>query len=326
MFRKPLASFAALFSLQAGLSAYTLQNYTAMSWWYGCAPTTGGMWLAYYDTNGYKGQSFSNLIPGTTGSYISGAYNDTQVLRRIVASEEHQRDYYNAGTYGYDNGGGEYLGSDNLWHTYGYNESGDDSTTTSHADNCLADLMGASRDAFDLSNGATYILCNDDGSRLYGTDRFEVDGYGPLPTLLSGVGEFIQNQGYGIAWCYAQYSDLYMQANSLGGGFTFTDYVAEIDASRPVAVYFYGTGGGHFMLGIGYDAASESIICLNTWNDTLETIGWDESFHDMSLAGAMALELAVVPEPAQFGLGAGVAGLVALARLRRRQRTSPGLA
>jgi hypothetical protein len=313
-----LAANAEIIALDGG--GLTLSGYTASDWWYGCGPTTGAMWLAYYDTNGYMGMDFSNLVLGEAGSYVHGAYTG-QSLRRLIASEEHQRDYYNAGVYGYNTGGGGYYDSELVWHSYGYIESGDDSTTSSHVDNCLADYMGSSRDMYGLANGGTYAIYDDQGGRLYGASLIDCGGE-LLPSLLYGVGTHVINSGYQVAWCYSQYTDIQMQADSLTGGFTYADYVAEIDAGRPVALhYFTPDVGGHFMLGIGYDDATGSVVCLNTMNDTLETIQWDEPFQGMDLHGARAMELALVPEPATFALLAGVLGLC-MASMNKRRKAS----
>ena len=35
-------------------------------WWYGCAPTSAGMMMGYYDQKGYGGLSYGNLVSGGT--------------------------------------------------------------------------------------------------------------------------------------------------------------------------------------------------------------------------------------------------------------------
>lgn len=314
-----LSANAEVIAVQSG--SLTMSGYTASDWWYGCGPTTGAMWMAYYDTNGYNGMDFSNLVEGEVGSYVHGTYTG-QALRRLIASEEHQRDYYNAGVYGYNNGGNGYYDSESVWHSYGIDESGDDSTTTSHVDNCLADYMGTSRDIYGLSNGATYAIYDEAGDRIFGVSLIDCSGE-LLPSLLYGVGTHVLNSGYSVAWCYSQYTDIKMQADSLSGGFSYADYVAEIDAGRPVALHYLTRGvGGHFMLGIGYDDATDSVVCLNTWNDTLETIQWNQKFYEMDLYGVMAMEIALVPEPATFALLAGVLGLCVASMNKRRKAST----
>lgn len=92
-------------------------------WYYGCAPTAGGMVLGYYDAHGY-----SNIITGGDGSN-SWATNQ-QAVKDMIASPGHIADYW-----------------------------GVDAPLPHHLDNCVADFMHTSRDT--LADGATsenYIL------------------------------------------------------------------------------------------------------------------------------------------------------------------------
>ncbi|MFA5256705.1 MAG: hypothetical protein WC360_01020 [Opitutales bacterium] len=286
----------------------TLPNLSASDWWYGCLPTSAGMMMAYYDTNGYKGFSYGNLVPGGTVGYSNvGAWPNGHLLRSVIASEGHQRDYYNAATYGY-NTGGDY--------GFGYMEDNDDLASPTHTFDCLADFMGTSQDGYGIINGGTFVEFKDDGSRYYASaqinDGFSISG-------AAGLEAYVNFAGYGVASCFTQRSDIYL-SSSTGGGFTFDDYAAEIAAGRPVIILYENPRiGGHAMLGVGVDEDAQLIEFLNTWDDELNTIAWDGDFYGLSLIGVIGMELATVPEPATTAAGLGVI-VIAVAMYRRARR------
>ncbi len=300
-----------LLSIELGL---TLPNSTASDWWYGCGPTSAGMLMAYYDINGYGGYTYDNLVPGGTPTPALGAYPNGQLLRNIIASEGHQRDYYNAATYGYNNGGGET--------SLGYDVAGDDLPVPTHADDCLADFMGTSRDSDGGSNGCTQLYVNDTGVRFdYTGGLLDLGaGLGVIRDVCYGIQAYVEYCGYSLASSFTQNTDIYCDTHNLDAeGFGFADYCAEIDAGRPMLIGMVGDIGGHLVLGIGYDETSSTLEYLNTWDGDIHSMAWDGTLLDMSLYAVYGMELAPVPEPAACAAGAGVAALL-LAALRRRRR------
>jgi hypothetical protein len=291
----------------------TLYGTTASDWWYGCTATSAGMLVAYYDTNGYNGYSYSNLIAGgTAGSSVTGTWvanTSGALFRSVVASTEYQRDYYSAETYGYNTGGGT---------GYGYETSDDDSTNSSHTNNCLADYMGTSQDYYGNSNGSTIIYYYENGSKLYTSTLLaqSSDIYNSGNAAV-GIVAYIESCGYTVLSSYSQYSDV-----KITGGFSFEEYVAEILAGRPVLLSYYGeTAGGHTMIGIGYivdDKGNEYIEFYNTWDDELYTVLWTGTYYDMTLQGVFVLELATVPEPAAYAMILGIVALAVASKCRKK--------
>lgn len=312
---------------RADVLGYELPGVTAADWWYGCSATAGGMLAAYYDTSGYKGHSYSNLVPGGTASAAIGAWPTGSLLRGVIASEGHQRDYYNAGTYGYNNGGDGYYDSAHVWQTYGCGDSGDDIATTRSYD-CVADFMGTSQDAHDNVNGATQCYFDDTGARHTYGDSSLVDmgeGIGLVRDMATGIRDYIEYCGYAVASLFSQYCDVWCDAKSLANnGFTYADYCAEIDAGRVVLVAIQSDTAGHAMLGIGYDKATESILFKNTWWEETGRMAWDGQYYGLSMSGVVCLELAApVPEPSDYALGAGVLMLLVAAARRKISVRNP---
>jgi hypothetical protein len=297
----------------------TLANTTASSWWYGCVATSAGMMMAYYDTNGYNGYSYSNLIPGgTVGSTVTGTYvanTGGALFRSIVASTGHQYDYYRLSSSSYDytsyynTGGGTVA--------LGYGLSGDDLTTNLHSNNCLADYMGTSQNAYGCSNGSTrYFSFTSSGERLYTSDLISLGTDYNTGNMAVGILGYIESCGYSVLDSYTQLTDTYVTSKNYSGtGFTFADFVMEIDAGRPVLLNCQSvTAGGHTMIGIGYenDGTDQIVELCDTWDGSIHTMEWDGTYsnYDFSIRSIFALELAAVPEPASL---AAIFGMLALA-------------
>lgn len=303
---KPIALLVAMLSLAplaqademltfAEQGSATLPGTPSYYWWYGCSPTAAGMMLGLYDRNGYKGQSFSNLIAG--GSAESTTFPSTAgtwqyLAQYAIASPGNVSDYYRNG----------------------YNASGDDVVGAHHANNSLADFMGTSQDYYGNSNGGSAFYYFSNGTKLtYQMDvAYHLDGTGTnssgVHTLdaMYGLTRYVASRGYTVANAYTQVS-----SNVSTAGFTFNNFKNEIDQGRAVLIQVTG----HTMLGFGYND-NGTINIYDTWSQAANTMSWGGTYSGMSMWGVTVLDLAV-PEPGTLPVLA--AGLSLLVGLRRRQ-------
>ena len=281
-------------SLALGLGSTSeggiLPDTASYDWWYGCSPTSAGMLMGYYDRNGYAGLSYSNLVPGgvaEASTFPSTPGTWSYLAQYAIASPGHVADFYSAG----------YLGS------------GDDAYAGRSFD-CLADFMGTSQDSIGNVNGSTTFYYYVDGARTYASDLY---GYGlGDDDGMCGVGEYVEYCGYSVVESYTQYAD----SLGLTYGFTFEDYMAEIDAGRGVLIHVEG----HTMLGVGY-GDNNLVYLYDTWAEDLNTMIWGRAYADLPLVGVSMIELAggspIVPVPGTVVLVALGSGCVGWLRRRR---------
>ena len=265
-------------------------NDSVVDWWYGCSPTSAGMMMAYYDRNGYGGLDYSNLVPG--GVAEASTFGDPgAILNDIIASQEHQADFYNAATYGYDTSGD---GGN------GYLEDLDDVGTprARAAFNSLADFMGTSQDSGSNKNGSTTFWNWSLPSNARYTAADALAGGKVGDSGMYGIKEYIEYAGYGVSEIYNQRVD-----TVIAGGFSFNDFVAEIDAGRVVMIHVTG----HSMYGYGYDDASSTIYFYDTWDANEHSMTWGGQYATRDLLSVTAFTLtggaaAGTPEPATMVL------------------------
>jgi len=256
-------------------------------WWYGCSPTSAGMLLGYYDRGG-----FTNFVPGGDAELSSWSGGGSPLANDMIASSGHIDDFYDGG----------------------YGASGDDDPAPHHSFDSLADFMGTSQDSLGNSNGATTFYYFMDGSPFHYTDAVtysvsDSDG-------MYGIWEYIDYSGYDVDTLYTQLTD----NMDLTYGFTLDDYIAEIDAGRPVMIQVEN----HSMLGYGYDDTDNSTVYLrDTWSSGVHTMPWGGSYPhgEDNLAMWGVTVLTVVPEPmSMVMLGCLGAGMFVARRMRRRKK------
>ncbi|MBN1787473.1 MAG: PEP-CTERM sorting domain-containing protein [Sedimentisphaerales bacterium] len=250
-------------------------------WWYGCAPTSAGMVMGYYDVQGYNGMSLGNLVPGgqaENSTYGAGPY----LANNAIASSGHINDFYSGG----------------------YGASGDDVSPPWHSFDCLADFMGASQDSVGNPNGATGFFYYLNGAPLT-SDNIISHGL-TEESGMYGIREYIEYRGYQVESLYNQYID----TQELDFGFTFAQYMAEIDAGRPVLIHI----DNHSMFGYGYDAANNSVLLHDTWTSGQHAMTWGGYYDGKEHYGVTVLT--VVPEPATIALLA----FGALTLIRKRNK------
>jgi len=292
--------------LTSHLQGGVLPSSPDYNWWYGCSATSAGMIMGYYDRNGYGGYSYDNLVPGGIAE-LSNYGNPGAIVNQAIASTGHQYDFYNAATYGTNTGGGP---------GNGYGQSGDDLSAPWHSFDSLADFMGTSQDAAGNSNGSTRFYYYTNGDPLYASEMS-----GMADSGMYGLWEYEQYAGYGSGPVADQmiYNQFILGYVSSTLGFTWADYMAEIDAGRPVMIHVEN----HSMFGYGYDADTNEIILHDTWYEGEHRLAWGGSYPYSSTTlqhyGVTVFEPTIIPVPGAVLLGAIGLGMVGWLKRRRKE-------
>jgi len=264
-------------------SAVILTEVPTSSWTYGCSATAAGMIFGYCDRIGY-----ANMYTGPTNggvaplSHLGQGIGSTPIAgsTSIMATQNgfdgratngHVDDYW----IGYGSGGPDpYAGnwSEHTWET------------------CTADFMGTNQWKWDLDgngsndrngDGATTLYSYGSATKLY--DYTPPSGYGmPRTALCHGMRLFAESRGYTVVENYSQRTD-----NTVIGGFSFANYMAEIDAGNPVMIQVVG----HSMVGVGYDAATQRVYLHDTWGDYTASMTWGEDYAGMDLFAVTVIHL-----------------------------------
>jgi len=246
--------------------SYTQWVVVSPSGWVGCGPTAAGMIIGYWDGHGYP-----NLI--TAGIGTNSWTTNQQGVMDTIASPQHIDDYLGYGD-----------GKDRL----DVNPGG----PPYHADNSLADFMGASSGLV-LKDGESYenLQC-------------------------VGMVDYAKYCGYPYAHGFYAY---------FGG--LWDIFVAEIDAGRPME-FFVDTDGdntaSHFVTAIGYDDTPGALqyYCYDTYDHTEHPYAFARKAKDQLYGIESGSWFNPIPEPATIVLLAlGCAGLAA-GRARKRSTSS----
>ena len=231
-----------------------LVNVPVFDWCYGCSATSAAMMMGHYD-NGI----FPNMYSGPTNGGVCPMTNATWGAGECPLSATHM---------GYDNrpirgNVDDYWGEPDPFIVYGWTEH-------THED-CTADFMGTSQTSnAGVGDGGTWFFFDPSGAPL-------VDYTGSEPTYRDGchgMRLFVESRGYTVDTNYTQLIYGY------GGntqGFTFNDYMTEIDAGRPVMIQV----AGHSMLGVGYNDAGNIVYLHDTWDHSVHTMTWGGEYSSM---------------------------------------------
>jgi YD repeat-containing protein len=283
--------------VQAGINA--LSDVPAFEWSYGCSATSAAMLFGYYDRTGYSnmyaGPTNGGVCPLDNSIWGHTAYPDTCGDGAVTCGECP----LSATSNGLD---GRVINGhvDDYWIAYGC--AGPDpwvGNWTEHTQgDCTADYMGTNQWKYGSpvsynADGETLLFFNTDGSPLYDFDDYE-------PTYRDGchgMRLFAESRGYSVVTNFNQLIYGY-PGTDLGKGFTFADFMAEIDAGRPVIIHVEG----HSMLGYGYDADGEVIYIHDTWDHSSHTMTWGGTYsiYNLQHFGVSVIRLADT-EPGVLG-------------------------
>jgi len=279
-----------------------LANAPSYLWDYGCSPTAAGMMMGYYDINGYGGLRYNNLVPGGQAELSTWPQppSSSPLVDAIIASPGHIADFY---------GGDNNRGNNN------YNNAKDDLPGPYHAFNSLADFMGTSQDSAGNKDGWTTFGYFNNGNKYTAQDALNAGLAGKDGTY--GLWEYFdQYAGYTAPMTnfFTQLTDKMV----VNGGFTFNDYMNDIDAGMVVMIQL----DGHSMFGYGYDQLTQTIDFHDTWDSQQHNMAWGGVYAGMGMIGVTVFQPAggssSVPEPTTLVLlGSGCFVLLCLGKKLR---------
>jgi len=297
-----IASFAGAQSLGYMVDGGILPNAPDYDWWYGCSPTSAGMMMGYYDISHYGGLYYPNLVPGGAAE-LSNYGNPGARANQVIASDEHIADFW------------------------GYPDPLLSGRTIPDDFNSLADFMGTSQAALGRGDGSTGFWYYTDGSQLSAYDIYSYGSYYYDRSGMYGLWEYEQYAGYGAGIVNDQmiYNQLipggaiYLGYPSNPDGFSWLDYMNEINAGRPVLIHVEG----HTMFGYGYDAQTNDVLLHNTWWAGEERMTWGGDYFGLGHYGVTVFEPTggIIPEPGTYLLfGSGLLALGFFRKIRKKKR------
>ena len=252
------------------MGANSLSNVPAFDWSYGCSPTSAAMLFGFYDRTGYN-----SMYTGPTNGGMCPLDNSVWGGSECPLSATHQ---------GID-GQTERAHVGDYWINYGHN--GPDPYIVDGLPEhiyyaCTADFMGTSQSKFGNPDGCTTFYCSTNGDPLYdytGSEPLARDG-------CHGLRLFAESRGYTVLENYSQY--IRGQGSDPNRGFTFEEFMVEIDAGRPVLIHVVG----HTMLGYGYNTTGNIVYIHNTWDHSAHQMTWGGTFSGLQHKMVTVIRLA----------------------------------
>ena len=280
------------------ITTNSLFQVPAFDWSYGCSATSAAMLFGYYDNDGYH----TDMYVGPTNAGV--CIMDNSVWGETIYPGVTCHECPLSATHDGVDGRAIYGHVDDYWVDYG--DPGPDpfdGNWTEHTlGDCTGDYMGTNQAAWQNSDGSTTFYNYTNGAPLYDFTDCETDplfpGY-PKRDGGHGLRLFVESRGYSVYYDGSNYQiyNQYIDALGLTYGFTFAQYMAEIDAGRPVLIHVTG----HTMLGFGYyydsDLDTETVYLHDTWDHLNHSMTWGGSYSGLLHRGVTVLQLATVSEP-----------------------------
>jgi len=246
-----------------------LSGVPTFDWVFGCSAVSGGMIAGYYDRNGfpnvYTGPTNGGVVPLTSsiwGTWTDGV--DVYPNNPLIASKNGLDGRLTRGSI------------DDYWVEY-LSEAVDPYITGGWAQHTWSDAVGdymkTSQSAYSNVDGSTSFYSYSTATPLQ-CSYLEDNGYVRDGTL--SYSQFYKARGYSIDQCYFQRT-----SNNVTGGFSLAQYRAEIDAGYPVMIHVEG----HTMVGVGYDADSDTIYIHDTWDYSVHQMPWGGSYVGLPMWG-----------------------------------------
>jgi len=259
----------------------------AFNWCFGCSATSAAMIAAFYDRgvypDMYTGPTNSGVMPMTNSAWTDWVDGSGATRHRCPLSATQD---------GLDGRSG--VGHvDDYW--IEYNAEGPDpfdgAWSEHSAGDCTADFMKTNKwiaaQGFNVDGGTTFYNFTD-GAPITAA---QLEGYG-VHVYDGGYGLklFYESRGYTVDTMFNQYIYGY-DGNTQG--FTWAQYMAEIDAGRPVMIHVTG----HTMVGTGYDDTSGQLMYINdTWDHSTHTMTWGGDYAGMTHYAVTIVRLGVTTQ------------------------------
>jgi hypothetical protein len=249
----------------------------AYDWVYGCSAVSGAMIAAYYDRTGfpnmYTGPTNGGVMPLDNSSWPTWSDGYTTYPSLPLAASRNGVD------------GRVTRGSiDDYWVKYmgGFQDPYVTNGWVQHAwGDAIGDYMKTGQKAYGNDDGSTtFWNYNSSATPLTCADMVTYNLQDSDGTY--GRKLFYEAKGYTVTDCYNQKTD-----NTISGGFSFTQYKAEIDAGRPVMLNL----AGHTVVGVGYDNATNTVYLHDTWDYLTHTMTWGTSYSGMQLLSVSIINI-----------------------------------
>jgi hypothetical protein len=158
----------------------------------------------------------------------------------------------------------------------------------------IGDFMKTSQSAYNNFDGSTWFFNYADNTKFHCSDM-EILYYAPWGGWYSdfdgtyGRKLFYEYRSYTVNDCYNQKTD-----NEATGGFSLSDFQAEIDAGHPVLINLINATytEGHSIVGYGYNGST--IYIRDTWDsdpNNTYTMTWTGSYSGMTIDSVSIVKL-----------------------------------